>query len=90
MKRIRREFYGLVARIPPHVPGALATCAFCEWGRFYRDNKRKHWNAVDRAGAALRGHARKCHADKFPKFSTAEDIFGRGAKNIAGCVDARV
>lgn len=83
MKRIRREFYGLVARIPPHVPGALAQCAFCEWGRFFPDRKRKHWGAVDRAAAALRGHARVYHADKFLRVSSGADIAASMARQKA-------
>ncbi len=73
-KRIQRNFYGVVARIPPHEPGALAQCAFCEWGRFFRDNKRKRYSALARAASSLRDHARRTHPDKFVKFSTAEQI----------------
>jgi len=76
VKRIKREFYGIVSRIPPHVPGALTQCAFCEWGRFFADRKRKKWNSMDRAAAALRGHARRVHPEKFLRFSTSEEMFG--------------
>lgn len=76
MKRIRRFFYGVAAVIPPQTPGALAQCAFCEWGRFFRAHKRKRYSALARAAASLRIHARRVHPDKFPKFSTAEEIFG--------------
>ena len=76
MRRVRREFYGVVARIPPHEPGALAQCAFCEWGKFFADKKRTRYSALARAASSLRSHARRSHPDKFPKFSTAEQIFG--------------
>lgn len=67
MKRVRREICGIVRRIPPTEAGALAQCIFCEWGRFFPDRKRKRWNSVDRAAAALRGHERKSHQDKLPQ-----------------------
>jgi hypothetical protein len=76
VKRVKREFYGVVARIPPQKPGALAQCAFCEWGRFFPDRKRKRYSALARAAASLRAHARKVHRDKFVRFSTAEEMFG--------------
>lgn len=69
-----REFYGFVARIPPHPPhrsGALAQCAFCEWGRFFADRKRMRYSSVARASASLRVHAKKVHGEKFPCISTA-------------------
>jgi len=64
MRRIQREHYG-----------ALAQCKFCEWARFVPDRKRSRYSALARAAASLRAHARLRHADKFPKFSTAEQIF---------------
>ncbi len=75
-KRVHREFFGVVCRIPPHVPGALAQCAFCEWGRFFPDRKRMRYSAVARASASLRAHAKRAHAAKFPQFSTAQQILG--------------
>jgi len=80
MRRVKREFYGVVARIPPQQPGALAQCAFCEWGRFFPDRKRKRYSALARAAASLRAHARRLHADKFLQFSSAEQIFGKGQR----------
>lgn len=74
MRRIVREGCGTVVRIPPVESGALAQCAFCQWGRFFPDRKRKHWNAVDRAAAALRGHAKRSHADRFVHVTTAEEF----------------
>jgi len=59
MRRVRREFYGVVARIPPHEPGALAQCAFCEWGKFFADKKRTRYSALARAASSLRSHARR-------------------------------
>jgi hypothetical protein len=78
-KRIIRELYGIAATIPRCKPGAMAQCAFCEWARFFPDSKRKRRRAIYRAAAALQGHARTKHADKFPKFSTAEEMFGNAA-----------
>ena len=75
-KRIKREFYGVVRRIPPYEPGALAQCAFCQWGRFFADRKRMRYSAVARASASLRAHAKKAHGDKFLAISTAEEILG--------------
>ena len=77
MKRIARYFYGVASVIPPQTPGAIAQCAFCEWGRFFRANKRKRYSALARACASLRDHARRAHPDKFPQISTPEQIFGR-------------
>jgi hypothetical protein len=51
MKRIARYFYGVASVIPPQTPGAIAQCAFCEWGRFFRANKRKRYSALARACA---------------------------------------
>ena len=58
MKRIQREHYGIVCRIPPNKPGALAQCKFCEWARFVPDRKRSRYSALARAAASLRAHAR--------------------------------
>jgi hypothetical protein len=77
-RRVYRFFYGIAAQIPPHKSGALAQCAFCQWGKFFPDNKRAKYSAAARAAASLRAHARKSHPDRFLKFSTAEQIFGRG------------
>jgi hypothetical protein len=74
MKRIRRAFYGTAFYIAPRAGGALAQCAFCEWGRFFPDRKRKRYSSVSRAAAAVRGHAKRMHADKFLKISTAAEI----------------
>lgn len=76
MKRVKRESYGIVTRVPPQEPGAIAQCAFCEWGRFFPDRKRKTYSALSRAAASLRAHAKNVHKDKLLHFSTAEEIFG--------------
>jgi integrase/recombinase XerD len=70
VKRIKREFYGVVAQLPPHRSGALAQCGFCEWCRFFPDRKRLRYSAVARASASLHLHAKKVHADKFPSIAT--------------------
>jgi hypothetical protein len=76
MKRIHRAVYGTAFYIAPRAGGALAQCAFCEWGRFFPDRKRKRYSSVARAAAAVRGHAKRMHAEKFLKFSTAAEILG--------------
>jgi hypothetical protein len=81
-RRVARFFYGIAARIPPHQSGALAQCAFCEWGKFFAEKKRGRYSAVARASSSLRAHARKDHPERFPAFSTAEQIFG--ARPVCG------
>jgi hypothetical protein len=76
MKRIRRAAFGVATVIPPSKPGALAQCALCPWGEFVPHRARSKWSALDRAFARLRAHAKKQHPDTFPKFSTAQEIFG--------------
>ena len=68
-KRAIRKYYGEIHHVAPSEGGAFANCRFCQWGQFYPDRERKHWNAVDRAHAALRSHIRKVHADKLPQFA---------------------
>jgi hypothetical protein len=65
-RRVVRDYYGVVNRIGPRDTGALASCRFCEWGHFAKDNKRKKWSAMARAAASLRAHTKKAHADKLP------------------------
>jgi len=74
MRRVKRESFGIVRRIPPHRGGALAQCTFCEWGRFFEDSKRKRYSAVARGAASLRAHARLVHPDKLLKITTAEEF----------------
>jgi hypothetical protein len=81
-RRVCRFFYGIAARIPPHQSGAMAQCAFCEWGKFFPDQKRRRYSAVARAASSLRAHARKNHPERFPHFSTAAEIFS--PSNYAG------
>jgi hypothetical protein len=80
MKRIQRTFYGTAFWIAPREGGALAQCAFCESGRFFEDRKRKRYSAVVRAAASLRVHAKRMHADKFLKISTAAEILADQVK----------
>lgn len=76
MKRVHREHFGTAYWIGPRVGGAIAQCAFCPWGRFFPDRKRKRYSALARSASSLRAHVRKTHPDKLTKFSTAEEIFG--------------
>ena len=70
-KRTHRRFFGRVDRIAPREGGAMTTCAFCDYCRFYPDRKRKK-PAVSRALAALRKHARREHKDLFLKIAKFE------------------
>ena len=65
MRRTHKEFFGRVNRIAPRAGGALAQCAFCEWGRYFPDRKRKRYSALSRAAASLRAHAKREHSDRF-------------------------
>lgn len=76
MKRVKRAFYGVSRVIPPQKGGALAQCAFCEWGVFLFAKARHNYQPLHRAFARLRAHAKKHHADKFLKISTAAEILG--------------
>lgn len=67
-KHAVRRWYGEVFRVPPKEGGALAYCMFCKQSYWFPDRKRPAWNAVDRAGAALRAHVRKVHPDNCLKF----------------------
>jgi len=76
MKRVHRESFGTAYWIAPRVGGAITQCAFCPWGRFFSDAKRKRYSALARAASSLRAHVRNNHADRLTRFSTAEEIFG--------------
>lgn len=66
-RRVIRSHDGTCSRIGPRQTGALASCRWCEWGKFVADHKRKRYSAMARAAASLRAHTKKHHADKLPK-----------------------
>lgn len=72
-KHAIRKWYGEIFRIPPREGGALGHCAFCKFSLWVPDRARKHWNAVDRAAAAVRSHVQKKHGDKCLKIWKAND-----------------
>jgi hypothetical protein len=74
-----RRSYGSVFRVPEQKPGAMATCAFCPWSRFYETSKRKTGNAVSRAKRALDGHIRKVHTRRAVEWGVLIPICGKSA-----------
>lgn len=59
-----KRSHGTVFRVPRQDPGAIATCAFCDFSRFFRNDKRKRGSAVSRAKRSLDGHLKKKHPEK--------------------------
>lgn len=55
---------GSVFRVPAQKAGAMACCAYCDFGRFFPANKRKKGSAFSRAKRGLEGHVKKAHPDK--------------------------
>jgi len=54
---------GSVFRVPAQEPGAITTCALCDWSRFFPIRKRKKGSAYSRARRALAGHWRRKHPE---------------------------
>lgn len=79
MTKPTRKSFGSVFSVPRQEPGAIASCAYCDWSRFFPNRKRKRGSSRSRAKRALVGHVRKSHADKISTF-----VFWNPAEEVPG------
>jgi hypothetical protein len=55
--------YGTVFRVPKQEPGAVASCAYCPFSRFYPSRRNTRGSAVSRAKRALKRHVHQAHPE---------------------------